>query len=336
MGEHTQSVSLQDVAGSVANTRTRFVVTTSFDDLAVVIDQYAARAADDAQRGVGGRRHRASAADAVRLPGRAEHRDRLRRQQETVTIAKALSPPRPSTRPSRRRRRRARRRSASRATRPATAAARTLRATTGRSPASRSCSTPAPTSRSSRSAPYHASAGGARAQRRAQRAAGEGPCRGHADEPVERHPERAAGERARRGVAVINPRPRISADVAAELKDLLAQAETAADVATRAARSPAQPLQCDGARAATPAEGRATERAALSSAAKALIDQVNGVPVDTSGTGVEVGPADDGDQAIRAFWNPSPLMANPRRRTRCSSTGEPVASVTSRSSTSRR
>ena len=53
------------------------------------------------------------------------------------------------------------------------------------------------------------------------------------------------------------------------------------------------------------------QRAALSSAAKALIDQVNGIAVDTSGTGVEVGAADDGDQAIRAFWNPTPFQANP-------------------------
>ena len=61
----------------------------------------------------------------------------------------------------------------------------------------------------------------------------------------------------------------------------------------------------------TPADGKATQRAALSSAAKALIDQVNGVSVDTSGTGVEVGAADPGDQALRAFWNPIPFQANP-------------------------
>ena len=41
VGGHTQSVSLQDVAGSVAKYTNTFVVTTSFDDLAVVIDQYA-------------------------------------------------------------------------------------------------------------------------------------------------------------------------------------------------------------------------------------------------------------------------------------------------------
>ncbi|HET9347361.1 MAG TPA: ThuA domain-containing protein, partial [Candidatus Limnocylindrales bacterium] len=114
------------------------------------------------------------------------------------------------------------------------------------------------------------------------------------------------------GAAVINPRPRISADVAAELKELLAQAEAAADAGNQGrAISTLNRFNATVLARLTPAHEKRTERAALSSAAQALIDQVNGVAVDTSGTGVEVGPADDGDQAIRAFWNPSPLMANP-------------------------
>ena len=41
VGRHTQAVALQDVAGSVAKYTNTFVVTTSFADLATVIDQYA-------------------------------------------------------------------------------------------------------------------------------------------------------------------------------------------------------------------------------------------------------------------------------------------------------
>ena len=33
--------------------------------------------------------------------------------------------------------------------------------------------------------------------------------------------------------------------------------------------------------------------------------------MDTTGTGVTVGPADPGDQALRAFFNPTPFVANP-------------------------
>ena len=55
----------------------------------------------------------------------------------------------------------------------------------------------------------------------------------------------------------------------------------------------------------------AGSEAALTSAADALIAQVNGTPVDTSGTGVTVGAADPGAQALRVFNNPIPFRANP-------------------------
>ena len=41
VGKHTQTVSLQDAAGNTAKYTNTFVVTTSFADLATVIDQYA-------------------------------------------------------------------------------------------------------------------------------------------------------------------------------------------------------------------------------------------------------------------------------------------------------
>jgi type 1 glutamine amidotransferase len=114
------------------------------------------------------------------------------------------------------------------------------------------------------------------------------------------------------GVAVINPRPLIPAALATELKGLLAQAKAAADAGNEnRAVATLNRFNATVLARLTPADEKSAERAALSSAAKALIDQVNGVPVDTSGTGVEVGAADAGDQVIRAFWNPSPLMATP-------------------------
>ena len=41
VGKHTQTVALQDTAGNASKYTNTFVVTTSFADLATVIDQYA-------------------------------------------------------------------------------------------------------------------------------------------------------------------------------------------------------------------------------------------------------------------------------------------------------
>ena len=114
------------------------------------------------------------------------------------------------------------------------------------------------------------------------------------------------------GSAASNPRPFVDPAVVANLKALLAQA-TAANTAGDTAGAVAALQQFNSAvfQQVVPAGPKAAERAALSSAAQALINQVKGGTVDTTGTGVTVGPADPGDQAIRVFWNPTPFVANP-------------------------
>ena len=108
------------------------------------------------------------------------------------------------------------------------------------------------------------------------------------------------------GTAVSNPRPLISASAASTLKALLAQAKEQADAGS--VKNAVATLN----RFKSAAQSQAkSEKAALTSAADALIDQVKGGSVDTSGTGVTVGAADPGDQAIRVFWNPTTFTANP-------------------------
>ncbi len=97
------------------------------------------------------------------------------------------------------------------------------------------------------------------------------------------------------GVAVTNPRPVISAAKATELRTLLADAKTKAD-ASDTAGAIAALEQFKTAAAGEPA---------LVSSGSALIAQLQGTPVDTSGTGVTVGPSDPGDQAIRQYFNPT-------------------------------
>ncbi len=94
VGKHTQTVSLQDTAGSTAKYTNTFVVTTSFADLATVIDQYADNALRTTLNG-------AQAVGATGLRLATPYGFRAGQQlvidtgdnQETVTIAKALSPP---------------------------------------------------------------------------------------------------------------------------------------------------------------------------------------------------------------------------------------------------
>jgi type 1 glutamine amidotransferase len=314
VGRHTQSVSLQDVAGSVAKYTNTFVVTTSFDDLGAVLDQYAGNALRTTLNGA-----HAAGATALRLQTPFGFRAGQTvvvdsgDNQETVTIAKALSPP-PTLNTT-----------LSAAASAGATEVRLASYTTSDSGGPNAPSNngpiagqpivldtganleviaverhitpvpPAPAPNVVLSAPLAN-----------DHAAGTPTNLSNVilSEPLEK--AHAAG------VAVINPRPRVSADLAAELGDLLAEAEAAADAGNR--NRAVNTLNRFNARVLaelTPAKGRATERAALSSAAKALIDEVNGRAVDTSGTGVVVGPADEGAQAIRAFWNPSPFMANP-------------------------
>ena len=115
------------------------------------------------------------------------------------------------------------------------------------------------------------------------------------------------------GVTVSNPRPVISAAKATELKGLLADATAKAN-ATPAdtAGAIASLQQFVTAAAATPA---------LSSSGSALIDQLNGKPVDTTGTGVTVGAAEPDVQAIRVFNNPLIPVAIPNAKYKILVTG---------------
>ena len=112
---------------------------------------------------------------------------------------------------------------------------------------------------------------------------------------------RAAVAGARHRRAVYNPRPLIPAATATTLQALLAEAKERAD-----AGSPKSAVSSlTKFKAAAAAAGKT--RAALISAADALIAELRGATVDTSGTGVVAGPADPGDQVIREFYNPSPF-----------------------------
>ena len=177
VGRHTQAVALQDVAGSVAKYTNTFEVTTSFADLATVIDQYADNALRTTLNG-------ASVVGATALRLQTPFGFRAGQTlvidtgdaQETVTIDKVLSPP-PTvnttlgaaatagtreirlnsyTTSDRGRRERAEQQRADR--RPAD------RARHGREPRG-----------DPRRAAHHAGPGRARTERGAQRAAGEGP-----------------------------------------------------------------------------------------------------------------------------------------------------------------
>ena len=108
------------------------------------------------------------------------------------------------------------------------------------------------------------------------------------------------------GVTVSNPRPVISAAKATELKGLLA------DATAKANATPADTAGAIASAAAVRDRGRGRRRR-CSSSGSALIAQLNGTPVDTTGTGVTVGAAEPGVQAIRVFNNPIVPVAHPRR-----------------------
>ncbi|HVI38973.1 MAG TPA: ThuA domain-containing protein, partial [Gaiellales bacterium] len=115
------------------------------------------------------------------------------------------------------------------------------------------------------------------------------------------------------GVTVSNPRPVISAAKATELKGLLADATAKANASPAdTAGAIAGLQQFVTAAAATPA---------LSSSGSALIDQLNGKAVDTTGTGVTVGAAEPDVQAIRVFNNPLIPVAIPNAKYKILVTG---------------
>ena len=145
VGKHTQTASLQDTAGNTSKYTNTFVVTTSFADLATVIDQYADNALRTTLNGA-----QAVGATGLRLASPIGYRAGQQLvvdtgdSAETVTIAKVLSPP-PTLNTTLSSGRRGRDRGPCRELH---AEQRARRRTTVRSSASRSCSTPAPTRRS--------------------------------------------------------------------------------------------------------------------------------------------------------------------------------------------
>ena len=310
VGRHSQAVALQDVAGSVAKYTNTFVVTTSFADLATVIDQYADNALRTTLNG-------ASAVGATGLRLQTPFGFRAGQEivvdtggaQETVTIEKALSPP-PTVNTT--------------LGAAATAGSREIRLasyTTSDEGGVNAPSNNGPIAGQPIVLDTGANLEVIRVERHITPVPAAPAPNVVLSEPLAK--DHAAGtatnlsnvilseplEQAHAGGAtVIHPRPLIPAGLAAELKDLLTQAQTAADAGNKN-KAVATLNRFNAAALGKLAPG--TQRDALSSAAKALIAHVNGAAVDTSGTGVEVGAADDGDQAIRAFWNPTPFAANP-------------------------
>ncbi len=307
VGGHTQTVALQDVAGSALKYTNRFVVTTSFADLATVIDQYADNALRTTQNG-------ASAVGATGLRLASPFGFRAGQQividsgdnQETATIAKALSPP-PTL--------------STTLTAPASAGDTQVRV------ASYTQSTTGPNAPTSNGPiigqPIVLDTGANQevvsvAQHITPLPAAPAPNVVLSAPLAKAHAAGTATTLANviltapltkahaNGTPIANPRPLISAETAAELKALVADAKAQADAGdTDGAISS---LKAFG--SAVSDEDKAVERA-LESAADALIDELRGKEVDTRHTGVTVGPVDDGDQVIRAFWNPTPFTANP-------------------------
>ena len=196
VGKHTTTVSLQDTAGQTSKYVNTFVVTTSFTDLATVIDQYANNALRTTLNGA-----QAVGATGLRLPSPVGFRAGQEivvgtgDTAETVTIAKALStPPTLNTTLSA----------------AATAGATQVRLASystetphGPEPAEQQRPDHRPADRARqrrqpggrvRQAAHLAAAGRPGAERRAERAAGQGPRCRHGDEPQQRHPRLAADE----------------------------------------------------------------------------------------------------------------------------------------------
>jgi type 1 glutamine amidotransferase len=298
VGKHVETVSLQDSAGNTSKYTNTFAVTTSFADLSTVIDQLANNARTTTLSTA-----TAAGAAGVRLaapwglrPGQQVVID-SGANQETATIAKTLSP------------------AATHATtlsNAASAGATQIRLAsysgelTGANPPSTNTNAPIA------GQPIVLDTGANQEVIYIKKHISPWPATGPnvvLTAPLAK--DHAAGTTTSAmsltltapltlahasGVTVSNPRPLISAAKATELRGLLADATAKAN-ATPAdtAGAIASLQQFVTAAAATPA---------LSSAGTALINQLNGTPVDTTGTGVTVGTAEPGVQAIRVFNNP--------------------------------
>ena len=294
VGKHTQAVSVQDTAGNATKYTNTFAVTTSFADLATVIDQLADNALRTTLNGA-----TAVGATGVRLQVPFGFRAGQQlvidtgENQETVTITKAMvPPPRVNTTVS------------------AAAAAGDTRIRLTSYTQNGATGTQAPTVNGPVIGEPIVIGTGANQQLVTVKRHLT-PPEVELSAPLQK--DIAAGTSTSlvnvllsapltkahaTGVTVANPRPIISAAKASELKALLATAQAAGNNA--AAITALQQFKT-----------AAGSEAALSSAADALIAQVNGTPVDTSGTGVTVGAADPGAQALRVFNNPIPFRANP-------------------------
>jgi type 1 glutamine amidotransferase len=297
VGKHTQSVSVQDAAGNAAKYANTFVVTTSFADLATVIDQLADNALRTTLNG-------ATAAGATGLRLQVPFGFRAGQQvvvdsgenQETATIAKVLVPP-PTLN----------------TTVSAAAASGDTQIRLASYTQNGATGTQAPTSNGPIiGQPIVIGTGANQELVTVKRHLA--PPLVELSAPLKN--SHAAGTATSlvnvilsapltkahaTGVAAANPRPFVSAAKATELRTLLADAKAKADASNTA-----------GAIAALQQfKTAAGSDQALTSAADALIAQVNGTPVDTSGTGVTVGAADPGAQALRVFNNPIPFRANP-------------------------
>ena len=306
VGKHTQTVSLQDVAGSTSKYSNTFVVTTSFADLATVIDQYADNALRTTLNGA-----QAVGATGLRLANPVGYRAgqelviNTGDGAETVTIARTLStPPTLSTTLSA----------------PASAGATQVRlasysqevlggpnAPTNNGPiigqpivldtgANQEVVTvkrhisplpAAPAPNVELSAPLAKDHAAGTATNLNNVILATPLTKAHAT-----------------GAAVADPQALITAAKATELRTLLADAKAKADAGNTAAAITA--LEAFNAAAAV--------QRPLQSAGEALIAQLRGTPVDTSGTGVTVEAAEPGVQAIRVFNNPmAPLLGQPAR-----------------------
>ncbi|HEX6021427.1 MAG TPA: ThuA domain-containing protein [Solirubrobacter sp.] len=300
VGKHTQTVSLQDTAGNTAKYTNTFVVTTSFSDLATVIDQYADNALRTTLNGA-----QAVGAMGLRLQSPIGFRAGQELvvdtgdNQETVKIAKVLSPPTTvNTTLS------AAASAGDTEVRIANYTQSSVSPPTVNGPvdgqpivldtgANQEVITikrhitplpPAPAPNVVLSAPL-------------QKDHAAGTATNLNNVILESPLTKAHAS----GAAVANPRPFISAAKANELRTLLADAKAKADANDTA-----------GAIAALESfKQAAAGEPALVSAGQALIAQLQGTPVDTSGTGVTVGPAEEGVQVLRTFYDPTVPVSIP-------------------------
>ncbi len=303
LGKHTTTAAVQDTAGSTLKYTNTFVVTTSFADLSTVIDQYADTALRTTLNG-------ATAVGATGLRLATPYGFRAGQElvvdtgdnQETVTIAKALSPaPTLNT------------------TLSAAAAAGATEVRLASYTQNGATGTNAPTSNGPIiGQPIVLDTGANQEVVTVLRHISPIPA-APAPNVVLSAPlakDHASGTATTlanvilsaplakahaTGVAIANPRPYLSAAKATELRTRLADAKAKADASDTA-----------GAILALEAfKQAAAGEPALVSAGEGLIAQLRGTPVDTTGTGVTAGAADPGDQAIRQYFNPTAPMAIP-------------------------